>query len=136
MLVQGLLRLCPGETFHESCAQTAGDLPVAFMKSFDCKTPIQVRAVLAGCTVHDIGPEAIPGFFLMFLAFWCVGVLAFWRSGSGGAEKLCAVDVKKTCSKGGDARYFKCAEIAFFEDKNRKRTGETTKGRACEPINV
>ena len=62
MLVQGLLRLCPGETFHESCAQTAGDLPVAFMKSFDCKIPIQVRAVLAGCTVHDIGPEAIPGF--------------------------------------------------------------------------
>ncbi len=75
-------------------------------------------------------------FFLMFLVFWCVGGLAFWRSGSGGDEKLCAVDVKKTCNKGGDARYFKCAEIAFFEDKNRKRTGETTKGRACEPINV
>lgn len=76
MLVQGLLRLCPGETFHESCAQTAGDLPVAFMKSFDCKTPIQVRAVLAGCTVHDIGPEAIPGFF-----FDVFGVLVCWRVG-------------------------------------------------------
>ena len=73
------------------------------------------------------------------LVCWRVGrsgVLAFWSSGSGGAEKLCAVDVKKLATRGGDARYFKCAEIAFFEGKNRKRTGETTKGRAYEPINV
>ena len=62
-------------------------------------------------------------------------MLACWRVGSGGAERLCAVDVKNL-QQGGDARYFKCAEIAFFENKNRKRTGETTKGRACEPINV
>ena len=36
-------------------------------------------------------------FFDVFLVFWRSGVLAFWhwRSGSGGAEKLCAVDVKK-----------------------------------------
>ena len=47
--------------------------------------------------------KRIPGFFLMFfwrsgvLAFWRFGVLAaaVWRSGSGVAAKLCAVDVKK-----------------------------------------
>ena len=32
-------------------------------------------------------------FFLMF--FWRSGVLAFWRFGTGGAERLCAVYVKK-----------------------------------------
>ena len=63
-------------------------------------------------------------------------MLACWRSGSGGAERLCVVYVKKLATRGGDARYFKCAEIAFFEDKNRKRTGKIAKGRACEPINV
>jgi len=37
---------------------------------------------------------------------------------------------------GWDARYFKCAEIAFFEGKNRKRTGKIAKGRASRSVNV
>ena len=134
MLVQGqgLLRLCPGETFHESCAQTAGDLPVAFMKSFDCKIPIQVRAVLADCTVHDTGSEAIPGFFFdVFLVFWRFGVLAFWRSGSGGAERLRDVDVKKLATRGVMPDISNVQKSPFLKTKteNRRRKYQK-KGRA------
>ena len=145
MLVQSLLWFCQGKLLHVSCVQTAGSLPAVLMKSCCLK---DLHTSTCGprrlyCSWYWLGSDS-GLFFDVFLAFWRfgdlaiwrVGVLACWRSGSGGAEKLCAVDVKKTCSKGGDARYSKCAEIAFFEDKNRKRTGETTKGRAYEPINV
>ena len=59
-------------------------------------------------------------------------MLACWRVGSGGAEKLCAVDVKKkTCSKGGMPDISNVQKSPFLKTKTEKGRGKKQKkGRA------
>ena len=60
----------------------------------------------------------------MFLAFWCVGVLGCWRSGSGGDEKLCAVDVKKLATRGVMPDISNVQKSPFLQAKTEKGRGK------------
>lgn len=121
MLVQSLSWFCQGELLHGSCVQTAGSLPAVLMKSCCLK---DLHTSTCGprrlyCSWYWLGSDS----GLFFDVFWCSGVLACWRSGSGGAEKLCAVDVKKLAARGWCQIFQMCRNRLFWRQKQKKDGG-------------
>ena len=72
-------------------------------------------------------------FRAFFDVFWRSGVLACWRSGSGGDEKLCAVDVKKLATRGVMPDISNVQKSPFLKTKTEKGRGKQQKeGRASQ----